>query len=188
MRQLIATEFVSLDGVMQAPGGEPGYAHTGWVAGAMGEEQLAYKQAEVFEAEALLLGRVTYESFAGAWPLREGAFADRMNTMPKHVVSTTMTAPEWDNTAVLAGDPVAAVRELKAGDGGPLLLAGSRTLLQALLRAGLVDELRLMIFPVILGSGDRLYLDAPDTIGLTLVRTQPFATGAVVLHYRIAAG
>src|SRR5262245_53516209 len=133
MRTLVVSEFVTLDGVMEAPGGEPSHPHTGWVMDYEGEEQVAYKFQEVLDAETLLVGRVTYESFAGAWPTYEGAFADRMNSMAKAVVSNTLSDPAWNNTTVLSGDAPSAVRALKEGDGGPILVAGSGTLVHALL-------------------------------------------------------
>ncbi len=185
MRKLIVTEFVSLDGVMEAPGGEEGYPHTAWVSRHTGgDEHFQYKFVEVLEAESLLLGRVTYQSFAGAWPGREGAFADRMTAMSKYVISNTLTDPGWSNVTVLAGDMVTAVKALKAGEGGPIQVPGSRTLAQSLLKAGLVDELRLMIFPVILGSGKRLWPDSPDEMRMTLHQTLTFSSGIVALTYR----
>ena len=113
MRQLIVSEFVTLDGVMEAPGGEPGHPHSGWVFEYQGPEQIEYKQAEVLAAGVLLVGRVTYESFAEAWPARTGAFADKMNAMPKVVVSSTLTNPTWNNTTVLSGDVVEGITRLK---------------------------------------------------------------------------
>jgi len=133
MRKLIVSEFLTLDGVMEAPGGEKGHPHSGWVFKFMGPEQLVYKLAETLEAQSLLIGRVTYESFAGAWPRRSGEFADKMNAMPKHVVSTTLESPAWHNTEVITGDVAAAVTLLKAQDGGPILVAGSRTLVHTLM-------------------------------------------------------
>ena len=161
MRTLIVSEFTTLDGVMEAPGGEPSHPHTNWVMDFQGEEQIELKYQEVLDAGALLVGRVTYESFAGAWPDYEGDFADRMNAMPKYVVSQTMTEAEWNNTTVLAGDPVHTVAELKQGDGGPILVQGSCRLVHTLLDAGLVDEVRLGVFPVTIGGGLRVF---PDTL------------------------
>jgi dihydrofolate reductase len=160
MRELIVSELVTLDGVMEAPGGEPFHPHTGWVVDFQGAEQVQYKLQEVLDAEILLVGRVTYESFAGAWPTYQGVFADRMNSMPKVVVSTTLTDPAWNNTTVLGGDVVAGVTELKEQDGGPVLVGGSKTLVHTLLDNDLVDELRLMVFPVSIGGGLRVF---PDT-------------------------
>jgi dihydrofolate reductase len=181
MRTLIVSEFVTLDGVMEAPGGEEGHPHTGWVFDFMSPEQERYKLDEVMEAEALLLGRVTYEGFAGAWPERGGPFADKMNGMPKYVVSTTLEDPKWNNTIVMRD--AKDVRALKEQDGGPILVAGSRTLVHALMEHGLVDEYRLMIFPVVLGSGARLFPETPDKTPLKLADTRVFNSGVVVQSY-----
>jgi dihydrofolate reductase len=184
MAKLIVSEFVTLDGVMEAPGGEEGHPHSGWVFDFISPEQERYKLDEVMEAEALLLGRVTYEGFAGAWPERGGEFADKMNGMPKYVVSTTLEDPEWSNTSVMRD--AKDVAGLKEGDGGPILVAGSRTLVHALMEHGLVDEYRLMIFPVVLGSGARLFPETPDRTPLELSDTRAFDSGVVVNSYRTA--
>ena len=184
MAKLIVSEFVTLDGVMEAPGGEEGHPHTGWVFDFVSPEQERYKLDEVMEAEGLLLGRVTYEGFAGAWPERTGEFADKMNGMPKYVVSTTLENPAWSNTSV-TGD-VKDVAGLKEQDGGPILVAGSRTLVHALMEHGFVDEYRLMIFPVVLGSGARLFPETPDKTPLELSDTRAFDSGVVVHTYRTA--
>ena len=181
--KLVVTEFVSLDGVMEAPGGEPGYAHTGWVIDAMGPQSTQFKLDEVLEAEAHLLGRVTYESFAEAWPTRTGELADKINHMPKHVVSTTLTDLDWENCHLIDREVPEQVAAVKERDGGPLLVVGSRTLVHTLMAHNLVDEYRLMIFPVVLGSGRRLFPDSPDKLGLKLVSSQAFDAGVVVLTY-----
>lgn len=181
--KLVVTEFLSLDGVMEAPGGEPGYAHTGWVIGSMGPQAMRFKLDEVLEAEAHLLGRVTYQSFAGAWPTRTGEFADKVNSMPKHVVATTLTDLDWENCHLIDRDVPEQVAALKGRDGGPLLVAGSRTLVSTLMAHDLVDEYRLMIFPVVLGSGRRLFPDSPDKHGLRLVGSQICDAEVVVLTY-----
>jgi dihydrofolate reductase len=189
MRRLIVSEFVSVDGVMEAPGGEEGYKHTNWVGEHPADPaQWAYKLDEVLEAGALLLGRVTYESFTEAWPSREGSFADKMNAMPKHVASTTLSEPlEWANSTLLEGDVVAAVSRLKQGEGGDILVAGSRTLVQSLLPHGLIDEYRLMVFPVALGSGRRLFPDdAADKVALRLVDSTAFDNGVALHTYQPA--
>lgn len=186
MRKLIVTEFVSLDGVMEAPGGESGYAHTGWVGRLFSDELGAYKYEEQAAADVLLLGRVTYESFYGAWPHREGPMADKINTMTKVVVSTTVGASDWHETTVIAADPMEAIAALKQQDGGPILVAGSRTLAQSLLVAGLVDELNLQVFPIILGSGARLYPERDDTLPLELVSSRALPNGVVLQTYRPA--
>lgn len=190
MGRVVVTEFVSLDGVMEAPGGEPGYAHTGWVARVPDGGQFAYKLQEVLDAEVQLLGRVTYESFAGAWPEREdeAGFADKMNAMPKYVVSSTLEALEWSNSHLLKGEVVEAVKGLKDRVNGVILTFGSRTLAQALLKRGLVDELRMMVFPVVLGSGARLLPDSPDRMELELVETRSWDSGVVLVVYHPAAG
>jgi dihydrofolate reductase len=160
MRKLIVSEFVTLDGVMEAPGGEPTHPHTGWVTWFPGEEHFRYKLEEIREAETHLLGRVTYESFAGAWPERDDEYAAKINPMPKVVVSNTLKNPAWQNTTVISGDVIGGVRALKQGEGGPILVAGSATLVHTLLENDLVDELRLMVFPVSIGAGLRVFPDA----------------------------
>ena len=185
LRRLIVSEFVTLDGVMEAPGGEEGHPHSGWVFDFMSQEQERYKLDEVMEAEALLLGRVTYEGFAGAWPQRSGPFADKMNGMSKYVVSTTLENPEWNNTTVMRD--VKEVAGVKDEDGGPILVAGSRTLVQGLMEHGLIDEFRLMIFPVVLGSGARLFPETPEKTPLELADTRTFESGVVVQSYNTAA-
>ena len=191
MKKLIVSEFVTLDGVMEAPGGEPGHPHSGWVFDFMGPEQIQYKLQETQEAEDLLIGRVTYEGFAGAWPKREGAFAEKMNAMPKHVVSTTLTTPDWNNTRVIARDVPAEIAKLKHQDGGPILVAGSRTLVHTLLAHDLIDELRLMVFPVVLGSGRKIFPESENKTILKLTGSRVFDTGVTVLTYepaRVASG
>jgi dihydrofolate reductase len=185
--KLIVTEFVTLDGVMEAPGDEETHPHSGWVGEFMDPAWLQYKLDEALEAEAHLLGRVTYESFAGAWPEREGEFADKLNAMPKYVVSTTLKELGWNNCTLIGGDVVDEVQKLRAREGGPLLVAGSRTLVQTLWAHGLIDELRLMIFPVVLGSGMRLYPESPDKTVLKLTGAQTFGPNVVVNTYEPAA-
>ncbi|HEX5369476.1 MAG TPA: dihydrofolate reductase family protein [Dehalococcoidia bacterium] len=184
MGKIVVSEFVSLDGIMEAPGGEPGYKHTGWVFGYQSDDQVAYKLAEVLSHEAMLIGRTTYESFAGAWPERSGEFADRMNSMPKFVASTTLKVPAWSNTTVFDGDAMAAVARLKQELDGDLLVAGSRSLVDSLRQHDLVDVYRLMVFPIVLGSGKRLFDDAEDATRLQLIETQALTNGAIVLTYR----
>ena len=186
MSELVVTEFVTLDGVMEAPGGEPGHPHSGWVLEFMGEEQQEFKLREVLEADAHLIGRVTYDSFAGAWPERTGEFADKMNSMPKYVVTTTLDKLEWNNCTPIKGDVAEEVRKLKEQDGGPILVAGSRTLVHTLMEHGLIDEYRLMVFPVVLGSGKRLFPESPEKTTLELIDTKTFDTGVQVHTYRPA--
>jgi dihydrofolate reductase len=187
MSRLIVTEFVTLDGVMEAPGGEPGHPHSGWVFDFMGPEQQQYKLDEVLEAESHLLGRVTYESFASAWPAREGPFAEKMNTMPKHVVSSTLAEPlEWNNSTVIRGDVAGEVKRLKQQDGGPILVAGSATLVHTLIENDLVDELRLMVFPVMIGGGLRPFPESRQRKTFSLADTRTFRSGVAVLTYESA--
>ena len=183
MSKIIVSEFVTLDGVMEAPGGEPGHPHSGWVFDFMSDEQIQYKLEETLEADSLLIGRVTYESFAGAWPKRSGEFADKLNAMPKYVVSTTLRDPEWNNSVVISNDVVGEIRRLQERVGGPILVHGSRTLVHTLMEHDLVDEWRLMVFPVILGSGRRLFPETRSKTVLRLVDTKPFSSGVVVQTY-----
>jgi dihydrofolate reductase len=186
MRTLIVSEFVTLDGVMEAPGGEPTHPHTGWVLDYPGAEHFDYKLQEILATEILLVGRVTYESFAGSWPERTGEFADKMNTMPKVVVSGTLKDAAWNNTTVLDGDVVAGITEIKQQDGGPVLVAGSATLVHTLLDHDLVDELRLMVFPLSIGAGLRVF---PETIKKTpweLTETVAFPSKVRLDIYRPA--
>ena len=188
MARLVVSEFVSLDGVMQAPGGESGYRHSGWVMKFPDPEQYRYKLDEVLAHEALLLGRKTYDGFAAAWPSRTGEFADKMNAMPKYVASTTLRKAVWNNSTVLESGVPEAVSKLKNTLDGDILVAGSRTLVNALLRHALIDEYRLMVFPIILGSGMRLFDEAVDATTLELVETKPLGNGAVILTYQRCAG
>jgi dihydrofolate reductase len=185
MRTLIVTEFVTVDGVVEAPGGEQTHPHTGWTIPYGVPELYAYKLQETLEAESLLLGRITYEGFAAAWPQQKGEFADKINTMPKHVVTTTLHELGWNATA-LTGDIPAAVTGVKNGQGGPILVAGSATLVRTLLAHGLVDELRLMIFPVMIGGGVRIFPEQRDEIALELTDLIRYASGVVLQVYRLA--
>ncbi|MBS1878678.1 MAG: dihydrofolate reductase family protein [Actinobacteria bacterium] len=185
MADLIVTEFISLDGVMEAPGGEPGYVHTGWAGPYMGEEQVELKFAQAQAVGSHLLGRVTYESFAAGWSGREGSFAERINSMPKYVVTGSPEEVTWTNSTALAGDPIAAVRELKEAESKSVLVVGSRTLVHSLLAAGLVDELQLMVIPVALGSGARLFPASEHKVELRLTESRRFANGVLENTYRV---
>ena len=172
MGKLIVTEFVSVEGVFEDPGGAEGYEHGGWsfeyIRGVDGDK---FKVDELMEAEVQLLGRRTYEGFAAAWPSREGVFADKINNGSKYVVSNTLTDPEWQHTTVISGDAAEGVSKLKDETDGAILVAGSGTLVQALLAAELVDELRLMVFPTILGRGRRLFPDGIDRLKFKLAES-----------------
>ena len=188
MGKVVVTEFVSLDGVMQDPGGAEGYRHGGWTftfdRGADGD---AFKLEELKAADAQLLGRVTYDGFSKAWPSMkdEAGFAEKMNTMPKYVVSTTLENPTWENTTVISENVADEVRALKDRYAGDILIAGSRTLAQSLIAEDLIDEYRLMVFPVVLGSGKRLFPEeAADSRRLRLTATKPVGSdGVIVLTY-----
>ena len=187
MGKLVVTEFVSLDGVAQAPGGEE-FKYPGWsFEFDRGEDGNKFKLDETMETDALLIGRVTYESFAGAWPNREGEFADKFNTMPKYVVSSTLEDPEWNNTTVLKGDVVEEVRKLKEQTDGIVQVPGSLRLVQELVEADLVDELHLMVFPVLLGTGRRAFGETADKTDWRLGEVKPVGPdGVVVLVYERA--
>src|SRR3954470_6401272 len=169
MGKIVVTEFVSLDGVIEDPGGAEDYRHGGWSFEInRGEEGDEFKLDETRDSDALLLGRRTYEGFADAWPSREGEFADKFNNMPKYVVSSTLKDPEWNNSTVLEGDLAEAVSRVRDQHDGDIVVAGTPQLAQALLVQDLVDELRLMVFPVVLGSGKRLFGETSDKKPLTL--------------------
>ena len=183
MGRIVVTEFVSLDGVMQAPGGED-FKYPGWsFEFDRGEDGDRFKLDEARASVALLLGRRTYESFAGAWPSREGEFADKFNAMPKYVVSSTLENPTWNNTTVLNGDAVEEAKKLKEELDGDIYVHGSRQLVQALVENDLVDELRLMVFPVVLGTGDRVFGETSDKKSLRLVDSKTVGDGIAILTY-----
>ena len=187
MGRIVVTEFVSLDGVVEAPGGGEDYKHGGWSFEIeRGEEGNKFKLEETMAAEALLLGRVTYEGFAAAWPSRDGEFADKFNNMPKYVVSSTLTDPEWNNTTVLTGDLAEAVGKLKQEQDGDIVVHGSPRLVQGLIEHDLVDEYRLMTYPVILGSGKRLFGETADKKTLRLVDSKTVGDGVLILVYEPA--
>lgn len=189
VRKLIASEFVTLDGVMEAPGHDQHRdGRNTWALQYAGEDQQRFKIDEVFQADAILLGRVTYDIFAAFWPTapNDEGFADRMNSIPKYVVSKTLKAAAWNNTTVLTGDPMEEVAELKRQAGGDILLFGSAQLFNALAEADLIDEYRLMVFPVVLGSGTQLFGDSRTTRHLRLVDSRTFRSGVTVLTYRPA--
>jgi dihydrofolate reductase len=184
--RIVVTEFVSLDGVMEAPGGEPDFKYPGWTFEFdRGDDGNQFKLDETMRSDGLLIGRRTYESFAGAWPHREGEFADKFNAMPKFVVSTTLQDPEWNNTTVLgSGDATAEVRKLKEEFDGELQVPGSHRLVQELIASDLVDQVNLMIFPVVLGTGKRVFGDYSDKKTMQLVESKTVGEGIVILVYQ----
>jgi len=182
--RIVVTEFVSLDGVMEDPGGSEDFQHSAWsFEFDRGDEGNQFKLDEALESEALLLGRVTYEGFAEAWPSRDGEFADKFNGMPKYVVSSTLATPEWNNSTVLSGDLTEDVSRLKQEVDGDIVVHGSAQLVQALLERDLVDELRLMVFPVVLGAGKRLFGDTTDKKPLRLADSRTVGDGVTILIY-----
>ena len=184
MGKIVVTEFVSLDGVMEDPGGAEGFKHGGWTFEIpRGDEGDKFKLDETRESSALLLGRRTYEGFAEAWPSREGEFADKFNSMPKYVVSSTMGEPTWTNTTVLKGDVADEVAKLRERQDGDIAVHGSASLVQSLLEHDLVDELRLMVFPVVLGTGKRLFGQTTDKKRLRLVDSRLVGDGVNIVIY-----
>ncbi len=187
MGRIVVTEFMSLDGVIEAPGGGETFKHGGWSFEiSRGDEGDKFKLDETLSSEALLLGRVTYEGFAAAWPTRDGEFADKFNTMPKYVVSSTLENPEWNNSTVLKGDVAEEVARLKQEQDGDIVVHGSRRLVQTLVEHDLVDEYRLMVFPIVLGSGKRLFGETSDKKPLRLVDSKVVGDGVTILVYEPA--
>ena len=189
MGRIVVTEFVSLDGVMEDPGGSENFKHGGWsFKFDRGEDGDKFKLDETMDSTALLLGRKTWEGFADAWPSRDGEFADKFNNMPKYVVSTTLQNGDgWTNSTVLGGDVVDAVSKLKREQDGNIVVHGSAQLTQTLLENDLVDELRLMVFPVVLGTGKRIFGDLTDAKRLTLSDSKTVGEGVSILVYQPAA-
>jgi dihydrofolate reductase len=188
MGRIVVTEFVSLDGVMEAPGPDgSGFKHEGWTFNiSTGQEGEKFKLDETMESEAQLLGRVTYQAFASAWPSVEGEFGDKFNNMPKYVVSSTLEKADWKNSTVLKGDVIKEVSKLKERINGDIVVHGSAQLVQTLLAHDLVDELRLMVYPVVLGSGKRLFGDSSDMKGLRLKDSRTVGDGVLILTYEPA--
>jgi dihydrofolate reductase len=182
--KVVVTEFISLDGVIEAPGDPTEYERGGWATGG-GQEGMQFKFDELIASDVQLLGRITYEGFAKAWPTMEGTgeFGEKMNEMPKFVVSTTLRDPQWNNTTVLNGDLGADVDELTKRFNGDVLVAGSGKLVQALLELDLVDELRLMVFPIVLGKGKRLFGETSEKKQLALVDSKTLDGGVIILTY-----
>jgi len=184
MAKVVVTEFMSLDGVVEDPGGAEDFEHGGWsFEFSRGDEGDKFKLDETRETEALLLGRVTYEGFAEAWPSREGEFADKFNNMPKYVVSSTLDEADWNNSTVLRGDVAEEVGKLKQGLDGDIVVHGSAQLAQTLIDHDLVDELRLMVFPVVLGSGKRLFGATSGKKPMRLADSTRVGDGVAILVY-----
>jgi dihydrofolate reductase len=187
MGRIVVTEFVSLDGVMEDPGGSEDFEHGGWsFQFSRGEEGDRFKLDETMGSDALLLGRVTYEGFAEAWPSREGEFADKFNSMPKYVVSSTLTDPAWTNSTVISGDLAEEVERVKREHDGDVVVHGSAMLVQGLLERDLVDEIRLMVFPVLLGSGKKLFGDTAELKPFRLADSKVVGDGVAIQIYESA--
>lgn len=186
MRKVIVSEFVTLDGVIEDPGGGEKSPHGGWHFQFRSDEAAKYKLDELFASGALLLGRVTYQGFAAAWPgmTDESGFADRMNSLPKYVVSTTLNEAAWNNSTLIKDNVAGEVSRLKQQDGKDIVVHGSGQLVRFLMQHGLVDEYRLMVFPIVLGGGKRLFEDGPDLSILKLIESKTFSSGVVLLSYR----
>ena len=185
MGRIVVTEFVSLDGVMEAPGGGEDFKHAGWTFKiGRGKEGEKFKLDETLSSAALLLGRVTYEGFAAAWPSMKNEFADKFNGMPKYVVSSTLKKATWNNSTVLQGNVVEEVSKLRQKVNGDIVVHGSARLVQTLVEHDLVDELRLMVFPVILGTGKRLFGDTSDKKRLRLTDSKTVGDGVAILIYQ----
>src|SRR3954464_7916578 len=183
MAKIAITEFMSLDGVVEDPGGAEGYKHGGWsFEFSRGDEGDKFKLDETMDSEALLLGRVTYEGFADAWPSREGEFADKFNNLPKYVVSTTLSDPEWNNTTVISGDVAAEIERTKDEVEGDILVNGSVQLTQTLVASGLVDEYRLMLYPTVLGAGKKLFGGSAEPVSLRLVASPPAGDTLILIY------
>src|SRR5688572_13211397 len=188
MARIVVTEFVSLDGVIEDPGGAEDFKYGGWSFEIeRGEQGDRFKLDEALNADALLLGRKTYEGFVAAWPSREGEFADKFNSMPKYVVSSTLKDPDWTNSTVVDGDLAEEVSKLRQDVDGEIVVHGSAQLVQALIEHGLVDELRLMVFPVVLGAGKRLFGETSDKRRLRLTDSKSVGDGVEILTYEPAA-
>jgi dihydrofolate reductase len=188
MGKIIISENVTLDGVIQDPTGDEGFRHGGWVGriGDRGREEAANVVLdEALGTEAMLLGRRSYEFLAARWPSRTGALADRLNSKPKYVVSSTLQDPDWNNTTVLKGDVVTAVSKLKQEVAGDILVAASFQLVHTLLEHDLVDELRLMIYPVVLGAGERLFTKISDKKRVRLIHAQTVGDSLALLTYKL---
>jgi dihydrofolate reductase len=188
MGKIVVSENVSLDGVVQDPTGDEGFRHGGWFGRVEDGDREAWGKVELEEAlgaEALLLGRRSYEFFASRWPARSGDWADRLNSMPKYVVSSTLGQPDWNNSTVLRGDVVGEVTNLKRSLSGEIVVYASFQLVRTLLDNDLVDELRLMVYPFVLGAGERLFGDTRDHIPVRLVEARTVGSGLAFLAYEV---
>ncbi|WP_223805993.1 dihydrofolate reductase family protein [Ornithinibacillus gellani] len=187
-KKIIATEFISLDGIMEDPGGAEKTKHGGWSGQYWNEEAQKYKYDELFATDALLLGRVTYEGFAQAWPSMtdDDGFAERMNSIKKYVISETLEDTKWNNSTLVKGNVIEQIAKLKQDAGQNMVIHGSAELINTLLPHQLIDEIRLMIFPIVQGCGKRLFKETTGTNHLKLLESKTFETGVMVLHYQLS--
>jgi dihydrofolate reductase len=191
MGKIVISENVSLDGVDQDPTGEEGFSHGGWFNQIEDGDREAWAEVgleEALGAEALLLGRRSYEYLAARWPARSGEWADRLNSMPKYVVSSTLEEPDWTNSTVLQGDVVGEVSKLKQELEGEIVVAASHQLVRALMEHDLADELRLMVYPFVLGAGERLFGETSATRCVRLLETRTVGNGLAFLSYEVVRG
>ena len=189
MGRIVVTEYMSVDGVVEAPSGDEQFERVGWTDSfSRGPEGDRFKIDETMSSDALLLGRLTYDVFAPVWSAAEGEFADKFNSMPKYVVSSTLEHPEWNNTTVLRGDVVDEATRLKDRHERDIVVHGSPQLARTLLEHDLVDELHLLVYPVVVGTGKRLFAETTQTKNLRLVDARTFGDGVHLLVYRPAAG
>jgi dihydrofolate reductase len=189
MGRIVISENVSLDGVIQDPAGDEGFSRGGWVGPIAAREDVAKVALdEALGAEAFLLGRRSYQWLAARWPTRSGALADRLNSLPKYVVSSTLEDPAWNNSTVLAGEVVDEVSKLRQRLNGEIVVAGSFRLLRTLLEHDLVDEMRLKIFPVVLGAGERLFGETSEKKPMRLVDSRTLGDGIAFLTYEVVRG
>ncbi|HEY8325181.1 MAG TPA: dihydrofolate reductase family protein [Ktedonobacterales bacterium] len=189
MRRVVVSEFLTLDGVMEDPGGQSEFKHKGWSRPYWDDEIGKFKFDELMAADALLLGRVTYQGFAAAWPSAkdEAGFADRMNGIAKYVASTTLNRADWNNSTIIKSDVAQEVGNLKRQDGQDILIGGSGQLIQTLAQQNLIDDYYLLVYPVVLGSGKRLFRDGTEAT-LKLIETRSYNSGVVLVHYQAAPG
>jgi dihydrofolate reductase len=187
MGKIVVNQNVSLDGVVEDPTGEEGFKHGGWFEQFMGEDRAAWAAVELSEArraEALLLGRRTDAYFGPRWSSATGEWADRLNSLPKYVVSSTLQEPKWTNVTVMTGDAVSEISKLKRKIQGEIVVYGSRSLVHTLIEHDLIDEVRLVVFPVVLGAGQRLFGDTSDKKPMRLVDSRSIGDGLAYLVYQ----
>ena len=187
MRKIIVSEFITLDGIMDDPGGADQTKHGGWSFQYWNNQAQKYKYDELFASDALLLGRITYEGFSAAWPSMtdEDGFTERMNGLPKYVVSETLDHLEWNNSKLIKGNVIEEISKLKQESGQDIVIHGSGALINSLLKHNIIDEFRLMVFPIVLGSGKRLFKEIDVMNHLKFLEAKTFETGVIVLHYEL---